>query len=174
MLKFKKDPIFIEFKKYWDAYPKRKDGSKGDLYTCYLWFKAEKPDDDTKVEMMKWMAAKQENMIYFQKKGEFYSPPKDMQRWLRDYGWMTPIDKVVSPEHARSQVMESRREENEDVRMQEYRDAWAEDFRRMGMAETKRKCIEADNHYMKLIALEVWGDSIRQSGANLVGEPQSS
>ena len=123
MINFKTTPLYKEFKKYWDAYPKRRDGSKGDLYTCYLWFKAEKPDDDTKVEMMQWMIAKQENMIHFQKKGEFYSPPKDMQRWLRDYGWLTPVEKVKNPEQGRRQAIEAN---NKDQQREDHT-AWIMD-----------------------------------------------
>jgi hypothetical protein len=95
MRDFKKDPLFQEVKKYWDAYPRRKNGSKGNLYTVYLWFKAEKPDEDSKADMMQWMIDKQENMIHCEKNNIFCEAPKDMERWLENVGWITPIQKMV-------------------------------------------------------------------------------
>ena len=152
MLNYKKTELFNEFKHYWDAYPGRLDG-KGDMYTCYLWFKAEKPDEDTKVEMMQWMIAKEKFIIHCEKQGKFCAPSKDMQRWLRDLGWTTPVPYIQDKEQGRRQAIDKN---NNDT----YRERYFEKLQVLGVEGAYDMC--QVRPHLKGLAYEIYGNEIKE------------
>ncbi len=85
-----------QFDIFWEAYPKRSGCKRGKKQAKAQWLKL-KPSPELIQTIMDWLEHDKKLRERNRKRKQFYAPPKDAFRWLRDERWEDELEPLPKP-----------------------------------------------------------------------------